>query len=237
MKARASRPSLSRLGRGLVAERLAQRIAGAASAYGIASGASDKAQPHVGARLAERAGGRKARELSIERREARMGINAQAEGELPPRRAASGDGRNRALLVRIGRLHGGFGAAENVTHPAERVANRPAWRGDEVLCSLHRFQRRPPRGAYRGFGSAHLLKLRRSRDLAGAHTQEVRALYDERPVFGIRLEGVLEVFEPDPVADPVVGAAQQFGPQHLARREGWWRLVLASGQRGVTRQD
>jgi hypothetical protein len=38
-------------------------------------------------------------------------------------------------------------------------------------------------------------------------------------------------------SSPVVGCPQQFGRQHLARRDGWGRLVLASWQRGSARGD
>ena len=84
----------------------------------IARGAGDEAKPHIGSRLANRASGCDPLELGIERSETRIGIDTQVEGELPARRTASGDGCKHTLLVRIGRLDGGFGAAKNVAYPA-----------------------------------------------------------------------------------------------------------------------
>ena len=155
---------------------------------------------------------------SCERREAGVGIDAEIESELAPRRGAAGQRGDHALFMRVGRRHRRAGTAEYIADALERIGDGLAGRGDEILGGGERLQRGAPRGVDHGPGAVDLLQLRGRVDLARLHPHQVGALDGERAPSRVDREHILEVVEPDTIVDGVIRAAQQIRRQHLARR-------------------
>ena len=232
---------LLELSRGLVAQHLAYGARGAADADGDAGAAGDEGEADIDAGLAHRARARHAIELSVQRLEGGVGIDAEIVSELAARLAAAGERGDGAFAIGIGRRHRGIDAVEPAAHALPGFADRLAWRGDEVLSGLDRLQRGAPGRRDHGLGGIDVLQLRRGGRFTHAHAQELGTLHSEGAPLGLHLIAVEEALHRHRADDLVIGALQEVRRQHLCRGERRRALITLSedgiGEKGQRRHE